>query len=83
MLLPLKLAIKAMVIGVLALAIYLGVTGVQVYLTSRQSSNQPAQAIVVMGSAEYDGRPSPDLRARLSEALYLYRSGRAPVVAVT
>jgi uncharacterized SAM-binding protein YcdF (DUF218 family) len=78
-----KMAIKVMAIGVLALAVYLGVTGVQVYLTSRQSSNQPAQAIVVMGSAEYDGRPSPDLRARLSEALFLYRSGRAPVVAVT
>ena len=83
MLLPLKLAIKAMAIGVLAIALYLGVTGVQVFLTSRQSSTQSAQAIIVMGSAEYDGHPSPDLRARLTQALQLYHSGRAPLVAVT
>ncbi len=83
MLFLVKLAVKAMAFVLLALVVYLGVTAVQIYLTSRQSSNQPAQAIIVMGSAEYDGRPSPDLKARLSEALDLYRSGRAPLVAVT
>jgi uncharacterized SAM-binding protein YcdF (DUF218 family) len=40
----------------------------------------PADAIVVFGAAEYDGRPSPVLRARLDHALELYRAGYAPLV---
>ncbi len=41
---------------------------------------QPAAAIAVFGAAEYDGRPSPVLRARLNHALNLYRRGLAPLV---
>ncbi|MGH7448886.1 MAG: YdcF family protein, partial [Longimicrobiales bacterium] len=36
-----------------------------------------ADAIVVLGAAQYDGRPSPVLQARLDHALALYHSGRA------
>lgn len=39
-----------------------------------------ADAIAVFGAAEYDGRPSPVLRARLDHALDLYRRGLAPLV---
>jgi uncharacterized SAM-binding protein YcdF (DUF218 family) len=63
--------------------LYFGVTAVQVLLTSRQRAESPAGAILVFGTAEYDGVPSPDLRARLDEALALYRNDRARVVAVT
>src|ERR1035441_5197105 len=35
---------------------------------------RPADIIVVLGAAEYRGRPSPVLEARLNHALYLYRS---------
>ncbi len=41
---------------------------------------QAADAIVVFGAAEYDGRPSPVLRARLEHALDLYQQGFAPLV---
>ncbi len=41
---------------------------------------RPADAIVVFGAAEYDGRPSPVLRARLEQALTLYDQGLAPFV---
>jgi uncharacterized SAM-binding protein YcdF (DUF218 family) len=41
---------------------------------------QPADAIAVFGAAEYDGRPSPVLRARLDHALDLYQRGLAPLV---
>ncbi len=41
---------------------------------------QMADAIVVFGAAEYDGHPSPVLRARLERALELYREGYAPLV---
>jgi uncharacterized SAM-binding protein YcdF (DUF218 family) len=41
---------------------------------------RPADAIAVFGAAEYDGRPSPVLRARLDHALDLYERGIAPLV---
>ena len=63
--------------------IYLGVTAVQVWLTSRRSNPHHSQAIIVMGAAQYDGRPSPDLAARLGEAYRLWESGYAPTVVVT
>lgn len=40
----------------------------------------PADAIVVFGAAEYDGRPSPVFRARLDHALELYQRGLAPLI---
>ena len=42
-----------------------------------------ADAIVVFGAAEYSGRPSPVLRARLDHAFDLYERGLAPVVITT
>jgi uncharacterized SAM-binding protein YcdF (DUF218 family) len=41
---------------------------------------RPADAIAVFGAAEYDGRPSPVLRARLEHALALYEEKIAPLV---
>ena len=40
----------------------------------------PADAIVVFGAAEYDGRPSPVFRARLDHARTLYEHGIAPLI---
>ena len=42
-----------------------------------------ADAIVVFGAAEYSGRPSPVLKARLDHALDLFHRGLAPVVITT
>ncbi len=42
-----------------------------------------ADAIVVLGAAEYAGRPSPIFKARLDHALALYHRGIAPVVITT
>ena len=44
---------------------------------------RPADAIVVLGAAQYDGRPSPQLAARLDHVVTLYEQGVAPVVVVT
>jgi len=41
-----------------------------------------ADAIVVLGAAQYNGTPSPDFQGRLDHALLLYRQGRAPHVLV-
>ena len=44
---------------------------------------QRADAIVVLGAAQYNGRPSPVLKARLDHALELYRGGLAPAIITT
>lgn len=44
---------------------------------------RPADAIVVLGAAEYAGRPSPIFRARLDHALALYQRGIAPIMITT
>lgn len=44
---------------------------------------RPADVIVVLGAAEYRGRPSPVLEARLNHALFLYREGLAPRILTT
>lgn len=62
---------------------YVAVTGLQVWWASRTDQRGPAQAIVVLGAAQYDGRPSPVFQARLDHALALYEAGAAPWVAVT
>lgn len=75
--------LRILILGVLAILLYFVITGIQVWLTSRESSLAHASAIVVMGAAQYDGVPSPDLRARLNEALLLYRRRLAPLIVVT
>ncbi|MDQ6909646.1 MAG: YdcF family protein [Actinomycetota bacterium] len=78
-----KLAVK-IVLGVVGLLLlYLGVTFVQVWMASRQDNAQPAQAIVVFGTAQYNGEPSPVLKARLDHAIDLYQRRLAPVIVVT
>ncbi len=42
-----------------------------------------ADAIVVLGAAQYDGRPSPVFRARLDHAISLWRAGHAPLLVMT
>jgi uncharacterized SAM-binding protein YcdF (DUF218 family) len=78
-----KMVLRAAALALAVVLAYLAVTGVQVWLTGRHRSTASAGAIVVFGSAEYDGVPSLDLTARLDEALYLYRAGRAPIIATT
>ena len=50
---------------------------------SRKQELRAADAIVVFGAAEYDGRPSPVFRARLDHGNELFRKGLAPVVITT
>jgi uncharacterized SAM-binding protein YcdF (DUF218 family) len=68
----------------LALAVlYPVATFVQVWWASRQDDARPAGAIVVLGAAQYNGRPSPALANRLDHALELWEQGKAPVIVVT
>jgi len=49
----------------------------------RHDQSRPVGAIVVLGAAQYVGRPSPVLRARLDHAIALWRRGLAPIMIVT
>jgi uncharacterized SAM-binding protein YcdF (DUF218 family) len=52
----------------------------QIEATARIDNAQPADAIAVFGAAEYAGRPSPVLHARLDKAVSLYNQRLAPVI---
>ena len=63
--------------------IYLLVSLFQVWNTGRSDDRQIVDAIVVLGAAQYDGRPSPQLQARLDHALKLWNLNLASYIVVT
>ena len=72
------------VLGLVSLsALYYAVTLYQVHATGRSDQARPVDAIVVMGAAQYDGRPSPQLAARLDHAADLWNAGVARLLVVT
>jgi uncharacterized SAM-binding protein YcdF (DUF218 family) len=80
---PLRWSLRIVVLLAVALLVYFAVSVVQVWLTSREYNPHPAESILVMGAAQYNGVPSPDLAARLNEALALFRDGYAKLIMVT
>jgi uncharacterized SAM-binding protein YcdF (DUF218 family) len=50
---------------------------------ARQDEAAPAQAIIVLGTAQWDGRPSTTFRARLDHAHSLYQQGLADLIVLT
>ncbi|MDP9348046.1 MAG: YdcF family protein [Gemmatimonadota bacterium] len=54
-----------------------------IYLYGRMDRARPSGAIVVLGAAQYDGKPSPVLRARLDHAIELYHRGIADTLIMT
>jgi uncharacterized SAM-binding protein YcdF (DUF218 family) len=73
----------AMAGGLAGLATYIGLTAVRIERQSLVDEAQPSDVIMVLGAAEYNGRPSPVLRARLDHALELYRRNLAPRILTT
>lgn len=65
-----------------ALVVYTLLLG-WVWRISRLDQRRSADAIVVLGAAQYNGRPSPVLKARLDHAVELFHAGLAPAVVVT
>jgi len=68
---------------VLAGFMYVCLNIVQVWSVGRSSGARQVDAIVVMGVAQYDGRPSPQLQARLDHVLTLWKEGVAKLVVTT
>ena len=76
---------KAFATGTLLVALTFGWAAVvvAVALAGAHDEARSADAIAVLGAAQYNGRPSPVFRARLDHAAALYQRGLAPVVLVT
>jgi uncharacterized SAM-binding protein YcdF (DUF218 family) len=70
-------------LGLVTLAVFLGLTGIRIVREGSRQELHAADAIVVFGAAEYSGRPSPVLRARLGHAFDLFQRGLASVVITT
>lgn len=68
---------------VLAMIGYYAVNLIQLHLVGADDQARPVDAIIVMGAAQYDGRPSPQLQARLDHVVSLWDRGLAPIVVVT
>ena len=75
----LKLAAAALVWT----ALITGYATFRIWQQGEQDERRPADAIVVLGAAQYDGVPSPVFRARLDHAIDLYRAGLAAAFVVT
>ena len=72
-----------LVLVVLGAVVLTGYATYRVWAQGQRDEQRPADAIVVMGAAQYDGRPSPVFAARLEHAVELYRGGVAPRLIVT
>jgi uncharacterized SAM-binding protein YcdF (DUF218 family) len=78
-----KLVRRVVVLLALAVLLYYLFTVFQVWRAAEGDDTRHSQALIVLGAAQYDGRPSPVFRARLDHTADLYRQGVAPVVVVT
>jgi len=79
-----KRAVANIVVGAVSLAmLYTAWIAMQIERQATRDEALPADVIVVLGAAEYRGRPSPVLRARLDHALDLYVRKLAPRIMTT
>lgn len=83
------MASKLLVLFRLAFAVVLTfaalwiVSAIAVFIFAARDNARPADAIVVLGAAQYDGKPSPVLKARIDHALSLFKRQLAPRLIVT
>ena len=66
--------------AITAVLLLVGSTGLAIWWTARQDARPSSDAIVVLGSAQYNGVPSSIFEARLEHAITLYEDGVAPVI---
>ncbi len=71
------------VVAVTAAAVQVAGVAKAIRVQSTVDEAQTADVIVVLGAAEYRGKPSPVLEARLNHALFLYLQGFAPRILTT
>lgn len=81
---PVWRRVRRVVLGVLLVGVLIvGGTGFRVWLVARIDDRSPADVVLVLGAAQYDGTPSKVLEARLRHAKTLYEQGVAPYIVTT
>ena len=78
-----KVLWNAIALSIIGLLVAIAFLAVRIEQQSTREEAQPADVILVLGAAEYRGRPSPVLRARLDHALELYNRKLAPRILTT
>ena len=78
-----RIARRIALVVLLASVVYYVVTLAQVWWAARADDTRRSDAIVVLGAAQYNGRPSPVFKARLDHAATLYHDRVAPTIVVT
>lgn len=78
-----RLVWNAIVVALTVVVVALAYLALRIEQQSMRDEAQPADVILVLGAAEYRGRPSPVLRARLDHALDLYNRKLAPRIMTT
>lgn len=74
---------RLVIAGLIAGVAIGGYTAYRIFDQGNRDERRQADAIVVMGAAQYDGRPSPVFAARLDHAIELFHAGIAPRLIVT
>ncbi len=69
--------------GTVCIALVGGATTARIWQRGQVDETRPVDAIVVLGAAQYDGRPSGVLAARLDHAVRLWQAGNAPFLVLT
>ena len=75
--------LRVAVVVLLVTFVYGSLTFAQVYRSSQTDGATKADAIIVLGAAQYNGRPSPVLQQRLDHALELYEADFAGTIVLT
>jgi uncharacterized SAM-binding protein YcdF (DUF218 family) len=75
-----NLVSRVVAAAVLAVVLLVASTALAIWWTARQDSRPASDAIVVLGSAQYNGVPSSIFEARLEHAIALFEDGVAPVI---
>jgi uncharacterized SAM-binding protein YcdF (DUF218 family) len=78
-----KFVRRAILVVVLLVVAYPAWLGYQIWDQSHSDEVRGADAIVVLGAAQYDGRPSPIFKARLDHAAFLYSEDLSDTIVVT
>jgi len=75
--------VRLLAVGTLAVTVVAGVTTWRIWQQGTRDEVRPVDAIIVLGAAQYNGRPSPVFAARLDHAIALWNAGLARTFIVT
>jgi uncharacterized SAM-binding protein YcdF (DUF218 family) len=75
--------VRLLLAGGLAITLAAGFATVRIWQQGGTDERRPADAIIVLGAAQYDGTPSPVFKARLEHAVALWNQGLATHFVVT